>query len=220
MSHTTETRNWAENLYVMKGLGRTQVSRITGVCERQIATWAKANDWREQRRKYQEASAGIERNLALLRSRLAEKALDTLDPKLAGALARLQALALGVKDPDEYLDLPSEDEPSDPTAANKANVGALQKIVDRRIRMCLDQPRSLTADVVRDLKDTMDLVDRLKVKYKTENKPKGLSNEMAEEIRRKILGIPPDDEPVKRHIPAENVRNRAENERKPCEKRE
>ena len=191
MSHPMEIRHHAENLFIEKGLSFKQAAEVAGVSERQLRTWAKAYRWKEKRLEYREASGAMERNLTLLRSRMVVKALETLDPKAACAVARLEASASGGKVPVDPPGLPSEEEETNPDKSPKETILALQGVIDRKVRQAHNRPETLTADGIRDLRDGLELIERLKRTYRCDDgKPKGLSVEAAEEIRRKILGIP------------------------------
>ena len=194
MAYPKVVRRYAEQLYVLQGLSLSQAAHATGVSPRQITNWAKTYRRRRKRLEYNDACEAVERDLPVLRSRVIAKAMETLEPGAIAAAARIIGVTLVANDP---WSLPMEDEPGQADSP-KETIAAMQRIIDRRLRMGAIGPGTMTKEAVRELRDTLELLERLKKRFKClDDKPKGLSTEMAEEIRRKILGIKPDTEEEK-----------------------
>jgi hypothetical protein len=189
MAYSPEIRERAEDLYVMEGMTYSQVGGLTGVTGRQITTWSKKDKWREKRREYRRTRCELKRNIVLLRSRLLDNALDTMDPKMICAFARLENVARGRAENEEFeAGLPGKDE-NPPVSTSREAVLAVEEILKRKISALFARPERLTPDVIKEIKTSLDLIDRLKEHYHMdEDKPRGLSKETVNEIRRKILG--------------------------------
>ncbi|MCE5243489.1 MAG: hypothetical protein LLF99_09855, partial [Desulfobacteraceae bacterium] len=137
----------------------------------------------------------IRRNTVELRVRLLEKALESLDPKDIQAVAKLESAVARGKPQEEPAppEIPEERQPS--FASLKEAVAALRQAVERKIGTMLARPDTLSAGALRELKQSLDLMETLEAgqaKKEAENnanRPKGLSDETVREIRRKILGI-------------------------------
>jgi len=200
MAYSREVRERAENLFVMEGMICARVARLTGVTARQIAKWSNEYNWQEKRREYRRARGDIKRNLVLLRSRLLASALETMDPKTICTVARLESAAKERKANGEFPAGLADDEERQPVITAREAVLAMQEALKRKMDAIFTQPERLTPDIIKEVKTSLDLMDRLKEHYRMkEEKPRGLSAETVNEIRRKILGIPePSPEPDRR----------------------
>lgn len=190
-----ELQQWAEDLYLVGGMSLAGVARATGVAKEVLAEWAGRENWEERRREYRKSVAAIRRNTVALRVRLLEKALESLDPRDIQAVAKLESAVARGKTQEETAppEIPEERQPS--FASLKEAVTALREAVERKIGTMLARPDTLSAGALRELKQSLDLMEKLEAgqaKKEAENKanrPKGLSDETVREIRRKILGI-------------------------------
>lgn len=88
-----ETREQAEELYVVDGLTFEQVAQRTGVSATQLKNWSAAEKWREKRQEYRASLKDIKSNMAKMRSALARKAVQSLDPQDIYAFVRLEKIA-------------------------------------------------------------------------------------------------------------------------------
>jgi hypothetical protein len=71
-------------------------------------------------------------------------------------------------------------------------VSALEELVNRKLNLLATQPGALNFQAVKDVKQTLDLIDELKAKYRPDEQTgqaPGLSDAAADEIRRQFLGI-------------------------------
>lgn len=191
-----ETRERAEELYITGGLNYDQVADATGVSVTQLQRWGKAGDWFERKREYREQIASIRRDTVKLRAELLKKAIRSKQPQDVYAFARIEQVAQlaasrAAKSAAENP-LPAESPgPIEINAPGEA-VDALMEVVERRLNAMLTRPGELKLSAVKDLKSTLELVEKLKEKYRPEDKAggqKGLSDELVEEINSKILGV-------------------------------
>ncbi len=144
--------------------------------------------WQERRREFVGALLDIRRNTTMLRKRLIEKALDSLDPRDISAVARLETAAAREKPAWDILSFHL----SDKKTIQVDPIDALQKAVERKTALMLHRPENLSLQGIRELKETLQLIETLKLSGKDEEKnrtSRGLSEARIEEIRRKILGI-------------------------------
>ena len=88
-----ETRGYAEELYVVDGLTYEQVSDKAGVHINTLQKWGSHEDWPAKRREYREALQEIKANTVLLRKKLIQKAVASVDPQDIYAAVRLENLA-------------------------------------------------------------------------------------------------------------------------------
>jgi uncharacterized protein YjcR len=183
-----ETRDKAEELYIVQGCTLEQVAAITGVSLSQIKAWSTTDNWKERREEYR---LGIQAN-----------ALATKDPQAVYAAASFERLAqYAEKQAVSDMTIDRQAAPAQAEAEAIADreirtpqdaITALQDAAQSRLYLMLSQPDQLTLAAIKDLKQVMALIDELADKYKPEDKgssQKGLSDEAAEEIRAKILGV-------------------------------
>ncbi|MCG8643233.1 MAG: hypothetical protein MI862_26140 [Desulfobacterales bacterium] len=188
-----DTRIDARDLYVIEGNTYEQVSRNIGVSVPQLKRWGKEEDWKTARKEYREELASIRRNTVKLRSSLLKTALDSQDPQSVYAFAAIEkAVAAGKKsaDPEPAFKPEKLKDINTPQDA----VDALQEVVQLKLNKMLAQPDILELKQIKDLKQTIELIDQMKVKYAPDTGDAdkvegGLSDAAAEMIRRQILGV-------------------------------
>ena len=94
-----EVREQAEELYIVDGKSFEEVAEITGVSVAQLKRWGAGNkeegiaSWSERKKEYRNAFANIRRDTVLLRKRMTERALKSLDPQDLYAVVKLETLA-------------------------------------------------------------------------------------------------------------------------------
>lgn len=107
-----EIRENAEDLYIIDGKTFDQVAEITGVSVSQLKRWSSSSDptWPDRRREYRNTLKDIRRSTLKLREKLAQQALNTLDPQTIYALDRLEARAAKQEQPQsdgsDHVDRP------------------------------------------------------------------------------------------------------------------
>jgi transposase-like protein len=93
MTIPSEDRAQARELYCLDGLTFAQVAEIIGVAESTLKRWSAEDGWRADRAKYARTVREIEKNRLAVLEKVYGKALDTVDPQLIYAAARLEAVA-------------------------------------------------------------------------------------------------------------------------------
>lgn len=88
-----ETRERAEDLYIVDGLTFEQAAAETGVSVTQLKNWSAAEGWREQREEYRATRKNTRSTLMALRTKLSKEALTDPDPQKIYAFIRLETLA-------------------------------------------------------------------------------------------------------------------------------
>lgn len=194
-----ETRDRAEDLYICQGFTLEQVAAATGVSLSQVKEWSTTESWRERREEYRQALREIRMNTIRLRRGLIEKALFDLDPQRVYAAASMERVAqlaekaAAVKGkPEDLSEAPSPAAITREIRTPEQAITALQEAAEARLNLLLSQPGELSLVAVKDVQKVLALIDELKNKYQPQDKStagKGLSEEAADEIRRKILGI-------------------------------
>jgi len=186
-----EIREDAKELYVTEGMTYDQVADATGVSSGQLKRWGKDEGWAEARKEYREAYSSIRRDTVKLRAKLLKAALVAGDPQSVYAFAAIEKAMATSKNKTE----------STPIREKLKNINtpvdaveALQEVVELKLNKLLSQPEILKLSQVKELKQTMELIDQMKAKYNpdAEDDTKvegGLSDEAAEMIRQQILGV-------------------------------
>lgn len=85
----------ARELFVVEGLSHAHIARRLGVSIQAVRKWSAAERWSEKRVQYIQARLQIKHQLIELQQKLLERALETLDPQVIYALARLIAAGKG-----------------------------------------------------------------------------------------------------------------------------
>lgn len=195
--YPAEVREHAEELYCVDGRTFEEISSLTGVAVRTLKDWARTRGWTEKKTKVREALGSIRMNRIMARAALMEKLLETLSAQDAFAVAALENIALKAA---KSADAGRPSAKAAPGAGRrrvkneKEAVEALEEALQLKMNAILSAPGELTAEVAKDVKQVLDLIAHLKSRCKAEEdegkpKPRGLSKETVDEIRRKILGL-------------------------------
>lgn len=107
-----EIREQAEELYIVDGKTFEEVSEITGVSITQLKRWGAGDQnenissWTERKREYRTAFVNIRRDTVLLRKKMTQRALKSLDPQDLYAVVKLETMAArqGKKD-DQIVEI-------------------------------------------------------------------------------------------------------------------
>ena len=191
--YSYEIRENAKELFVTEGRTYDQVAGSTGVSVAQLKRWGRDEDWTGARKEYREALSSIRRDTVKLRAKLLRAALDSGDPQSVYAFAAIEKAAAAGKKSTEPAPVSAPEKLKDINTPADA-VEALQEVVELKLNKMLSQPDILQLSQVRELKQTMELIDQMKARYNpdTEDDTRvegGLSDEAAEMIRRQILGV-------------------------------
>lgn len=193
--YSWEVRERAEELYIVEGYTFEQAAAATGVSESQLKRWSAEDNWGDRKKEYRQALGEIRRNTVLLRKKLIAQALASGEPQDVYAAARLEAVYIRGRAKDQEGSQPGMAVPQEEAREIKTPqdaVTALEEVVAKRLNAMLTQPGLLTFAAIKDLKQTLGLIDELKAKYRPEagdGPAPGLSDEAADKIRRQILGV-------------------------------
>ena len=191
--YSYEIRETAKDLFVVEGRIYDQVAKSTGVSVAQLKRWGKDEGWTGARREYREALSSIKRDTVMLRVKLLKTALGSGDPQSVYAFAAIEKAVAGGKKSADPVPVSSPERLKNINTPADA-VDALQEVVELKLNKMLAQPDILQLSQVKELKQTMELIDQMKAKYTpdAEDGTKvegGLSDEAADMIRREILGV-------------------------------
>jgi len=149
--------------------------------------------WSDRKKEYRTAFANIKRDTVLLRKRLISKALKSLDPQDVYAISSLESTVVKVQQA-------SGSDISTAGAIEKRiiktpqdAVDALGDVVENKINGMLTKPGAISLAGIKEMKQALELIEKMKTKYKPEaegaEKSEGLSDAAADKIRKQILGI-------------------------------
>lgn len=196
--HSMEMMERTEYLYCCQGHPLKAVAELTGVSLAALKRWSSKFGWAESRQEICRALITIRTNTILLRQKMLEKALESQNVKEAIAVLTMESLAWKEERGDIGRDsLPMPGGPckieNDEDAA-----GALERAYRARIKLLAAAPGRIGISDIRGLKEAMNLAEALRTKEQP-CEGGGLTDEAADEIRRKILGIwDPDEKSVLR----------------------
>lgn len=190
--HSWEVRDRAETFYVTEGMCIPRIAALLGVSVSVVTKWSSASKWAELRREYRHSLAEIRRNTTRLRQRLVEKALESLDPHLVNAVARMETTVARERagDAPSFACTPEEGKRDIETPAQAAE--ALRDAVEKKLNILLGQPDAVSLKAVKELIAAIRLLESMKSVRPAEtpaSESSGLSSDTADEIRRKILGL-------------------------------
>jgi len=164
-----EIREKAEELYIVDGKTFEVVSEQTNVSVNQLKNWSKDGGWREARQEYRKALTGIRRNAVLLRKRLIEKAMTSLNPQDVYAVSAMEgafAKVIAAKAVPEFINKAPTRKIKNATDA----VDALTEAIELRVNNMLAKPENLNFSAMKDLKKALELLREIKTTQNKENK--------------------------------------------------
>ena len=187
--YSYEIREAAEMMYVTDGMTYDRVAAATGVSVAQLKRWGSDEDWTGKKKEYREALSSIKRDTVKLRAKLLKTALDSGDPQSVYAFAAIEKAVAGKKSDDPAPAFVPErlKDINTPEAA----IEALQEVVNIKLNKMLSQPDTLQHFQVKDIKQTMELIDQMKVKYApapdAQNGNKTLDAKSIKDIREMLI---------------------------------
>jgi len=164
-----EIREDAKELYVTEGMTYDQVANATGVSVSQLKKWGQVESWTAARKEYREAYASIKRDTVMLRAKLLKTALGSGDPQSVYAFAAIEKAVVMGKSKSDPVQVSAPEKLRDINTPSDA-VEALQQVIELKLNKLLSQPDILRLSQVRELKQTMELVDQMKAKYSPDDK--------------------------------------------------
>ena len=188
-----ETREAAEQAYILDGMTYEQTAAATGVSVSQLRRWGQEGGWTERKREYRAALRDIELDKIKLRRGMLQTALETMDPQAVYAVARLEQVAAAEARnkpaPEVKPALTPETEIRTPGQA----VEAMRKALEIKVNGMLSMPDGITLKSLKELKESLALWEKVEAQYTPEageeTVSEGLSDQAADEIKRQILGI-------------------------------
>lgn len=199
-----EIREQAEELYIVDGKTFEEVAEITGVSVGQLKRWGagfpdpddpekKSSSWMDRKKEYRSAFANIRRDTVLLRKRLISKALKSLDPQDVYAISSLESTVAKVQQTAgadiAVVGLKEKRIIKTPQDA----VDALGDVVESKINGMLTKPGAINLAAIKEMKQALELIDKMKTKYTPETEEKQPATEedkkrLIDEVD-KILGV-------------------------------
>ena len=160
-----ELRFSAEEAFITGSLTFEQLALATGISVSQLKRWAEAEGWREKRAEYRKSFVDIRRNTVELRRRFVEKALTSLNPMDAYAIAALERLALAAEKSPAGIPATTPT-PAAPESGPVFNtpaeaVAVLKGIVESKLARMLVQPDSVNLSAVKDIKQCLELLEKM-----------------------------------------------------------
>lgn len=185
-----ETRDYAEGLFITGGKTLEEISEITGVSSRQLKTWSSADGWVTRRDEYRNSLAGTKEKITMLKQKMLDKAISSLDPQDVYAVSRLEA-ATRIKHPP-VANIPIENAQEIKTPQDA--VAALIQVIELKTNQVLGNPESLDFKVIKDLKQSIELLEQMRSKYGGDDQEKKgikkhLDPETLKAIREEIYGL-------------------------------
>lgn len=193
--HPPETVFRAQELYCVDRMTFAQVAQAVGVAESSLKRWSETYGWQAKRNEIAQAEADIRADFILARSRMLKALMDTKDAQVGFAVASLEGLAMKQA---EAIRQGRQVENAATIAAQPLReirteadiVAALEEALNIRMGRILANPSLVDLKTVRELQQAMELVQGMrKGAAKGEARKKGLTLEMADDARRKILGV-------------------------------
>ena len=107
MTIPLEQRQQAKELFIVEGLTLDQVAEKTGLSMQTVRRWSAEEDWVKKRAEYQAEREVFQVSLANLRTKMLEKALESLDPQMAYAVVAIEKV-LNMKKGNEDPPVPGD----------------------------------------------------------------------------------------------------------------
>lgn len=193
--YPAEMHYQAQELYCVLRHTYSQVAEELQVPVSTLKRWGKKYDWRDKREELAKAQADIKADTILARSVFLKAAISQKTPQLAFAVSSLEKLAIEQAE-IERSRMTAEQMPESigdiEVDSFKDAVELLQTGLEQKMKMLLSRPEDIDLKAITELQKAFALLEDLTSKYNPEDKKdqnQGLSDEAAEDIRKKILGI-------------------------------
>lgn len=188
--HSFGVRERAETLY-LKGYTQAQVADLTGVSLPTIARWSSEAGWRDKRLDRRKKMTEINEEILNLRLSLVREAAESLNPMLAFAVGKMEALALKQ---GALNDTPLPDDIDDiKTAADAAS--ALEQALRLKAGQIISQPETIDLAAINDLFKVWELLESMQKEAAPDDKAdstavkKSLDPETLKKIREEVYGL-------------------------------
>jgi len=149
--------------------------------------------WTERKREYRAAFANIKRDTVLLRKRLISKALKSLDPQDVYAISSLESTVVKVQQAAGTDIVATRLKEKRIIKTPQDAVDALGDVVESKINGMLTKPGAINLSAIKEMKQSLELIEKMKTKYKPETIETDIASEedkkrLIDEVD-KILGI-------------------------------
>jgi hypothetical protein len=187
-----ETVEGCEDLYCIDGLTYEAVAQRSGVSISTLKRWGDRYGWSEKRDAIRQARSSARSGRILLHAALIKNCLGTLNAQDAFAVAAIETVVQKAAEAQAKAGIASAAAPERlrEIASDTDVVAALEEAVEIKMNGMLTNPAGLTLASLKDLKQVMDFIRDFKARTVPENagaKPKGLTPETAEIMRRRLL---------------------------------
>ena len=181
-SYSWETREQAEELYIIDGLTYEQVAERTTVSLSQLKRWGGEDGWVERRKEYRQAQSTIRRGVMLAKAKAVNALLTTMDPQTAYAFASLVSSGKIIEQEARDNRVLAQTDPAigtieRPIKTAEDAVSALQDAVERKINAMLTQPGAVSLAGVKEMQQALEMIEKLKAKG-----AQGTDTEPAQEV--------------------------------------
>jgi hypothetical protein len=162
-----DIRERAEGAYIIDGLTYEQVAALTGVSVTQLKRWGANGEWAERKREYRRELSDIRRGTVQLRAKLLRKVLDapSPDPQEVYAFARIEQVAAAMSgrggDKPAAAGVHETAEPREIRTPEDA-IDALDDALKKKINGLLASPDGVNLAGVRDIKQCLELLDKMR----------------------------------------------------------
>ena len=181
----------AQELYCVVRLSYAETAQHVGVAASTLKRWGKEYGWSEKRERIAQAEADIRADTVLARSEMLKELIDSKNPIVGFAVAKLEELALKQAQAERERKAgqaaaakPQMREIHTPADA----AAALKEAVELKLSRLLASPEDVDLKAVKDVKEALAMIETMQAGKSKPKKSGGLSAAQAEEIRRKILG--------------------------------
>lgn len=183
----------AQELYCIARLTYAQVADELNIGITTLKRWGKTYDWKGKRGKLAQAQADIRADTILARSEMLKELIEERNPVVGFAVAKLEELAL------KQAQAEREGKALEAMAAAKTKrreihtpadaAAALKDAVEMKLARLLASPEDVDMKAVKAVKDALELIKEMQPKDSDKGQgDRGLSAEMVDTFRRKLLG--------------------------------
>ena len=194
MAIDQETRERAEQLFVIDGMTLEEVAGMLDLSPRTVANWSVEGGWTAKRREYRNAASEIRRYATLTRLKLIKDAMTSLDPQKVYAFAALERVTNRLPIDDGRLSIGKtengEQIPEREIKTPQGAILALQEAIELKLRVMLSRPDAINLGAIKEFKQAMEVLDGMKAKYggkEEETIIEGYDEEQARFWREKVL---------------------------------
>jgi hypothetical protein len=193
-AYSWEVRESAEELYIIDGRTYDQVAEATGVSISQLKRWGldSVPSWTERRREYRQAQTSVRRGVMLAKAKLIESVINTEDAQKAYAFSALVSSGKAINDEARERNQQAAVKPEPAAGVVVTDLpAALSEAIQRKIGLMLSAPGGVTVSSIKDVQQSMTLLEKLQAKIAEEsgenNRSQGTSSETIDQLRAAIM---------------------------------